>query len=117
MRGGELVQVTHGANMKSRPSWSPDGSTLAYAQMNDSGTMDAWEVSALGGSPRLVLQDANDPTWTADGRSLLYANLVDGSIWTSGVSGENPRLLVHMDGGQFATEIRACPRTARWSPL
>ncbi len=109
VRGGELVQVTHGANMKSRPSWSPDGSTLAYAQMNDSGTMDAWEVSALGGSPRLVLQDANDPTWTADGRSLLYANLVDGSLWTSGVSGENPRLLVHMDGGQFATEIRASP--------
>jgi eukaryotic-like serine/threonine-protein kinase len=46
VRGGELVQVTHGASMKSRPSWSPDGSTLAYAQMNDSGTMDAWEVSA-----------------------------------------------------------------------
>ena len=109
VRGGELVQVTHGASMKSRPSWSPDGSTLAYAQMNDSGTMDAWEVSALGGSPRMVLQDANDPTWTPDGRSLLYANMVDGAIWTSGVSGENPRLLVRMDAGQFATEIRISP--------
>jgi serine/threonine-protein kinase len=109
VRGGELVQVTHGASMKSRPSWSPDGSTLAYAQMNDSGTMDAWEVPALGGSPRMVLQDANDPTWTPDGRSLLYANMVDGAIWTSGVSGENPRLLVRMDAGQFATEIRMSP--------
>ncbi len=109
VRGGELVQVTHGASMKSRPSWSPDGSTLAYAQMNDSGTMDAWEVSALGGSPRMVLQDANDPTWTPDGRALLYANMVDGAIWTSGVSGENPRLLVRMNAGQFATEIRMSP--------
>ncbi len=57
----------------------------------------------------MVLQDANDPTWTLDGRSLLYANMVDGAIWTSGVSGENPRLLVRMDAGQFATEIRMSP--------
>jgi eukaryotic-like serine/threonine-protein kinase len=109
VRGGELVQVTHGVNMKSRPSWSPDGSTLAYGQMNDSGTMDVWQVSALGGSPRLILQDANDPTWTTDGYSLLYASTVDGAIWTSGVSGENPRLLVPMDSGRFATEIRPSP--------
>jgi Tol biopolymer transport system component len=109
VRGGELVQVTHGASLKSRPSWSPDGSTLAYAQMNDFGTMDVWEVSALGGSPRMVLQDANDPTWTPDSRSLLYENMVDGAIWTSGVSGENPRLLVRMDPGQAATELRMSP--------
>jgi Tol biopolymer transport system component len=38
-------------SLKSRPSWSPDGSTLAYAQKNDFGTMDIWEIAALGGSP------------------------------------------------------------------
>ena len=110
LRGsGELVQVTHGVNMKSRPSWSPDGSTLAYGQMNESGTIDVWEVSALGGSPRMVLQDAGDPAWTPDGRSLLYVSFLDGAIWEAGVSGENPRLLVRMDAGRFATEIRMSP--------
>jgi eukaryotic-like serine/threonine-protein kinase len=49
VRGGQLVQITRDAPMKSRPTWSPDGSTLAYAQLNDSGTMDVWEVAALGG--------------------------------------------------------------------
>jgi eukaryotic-like serine/threonine-protein kinase len=109
VRGGELVQVTHGTSMKSRPSWSPDGSTLAYAQMNDSGTMDVWEISALGGSPRKVLLNANDPTWTPDGRSLVYQNAVDSSVWTSGLSGDNPHLLVQMAPGLLAAEPRISP--------
>ncbi len=92
VRGGELVQVTHGTSMKSRPSWSPDGSTLAYAQMNDSGTMDVWEISALGGSPRKVLLNASDPTWTPDGHLLVYQNAVDSSVWTSGCGGRQPAL-------------------------
>ncbi len=109
VRGGELVQLTHGASLKSRPSWSPDGSTIAYAQINDSGSVDVWEVPALGGSARKVLLDANDPTWTPDGRSLVYENVMDGSIWSSGVSGESPRLLARIDSGVGATEIRISP--------
>jgi eukaryotic-like serine/threonine-protein kinase len=109
VHGGELVQITHSSSMKSRPSWSPDGSTLAYAQLNDSGTMDIWEIAALGGTPRKVILDANDPTWTPDGRSLVYENIADGSLWTCGPSGENPRLLVHMESFRIATEPRVSP--------
>jgi serine/threonine-protein kinase len=109
VRGGELVQVTHGTSLKSRPSWSPDGSTLAYAQINDSGSVDVWKVSALGGSARKILLDANDPTWAPDGRSLVYENMMDGSIWTSGVSGESPHLLIRMDHSDMATELRVSP--------
>ena len=61
VRGGQLLQITHDASMKSRPAWSPDGGTLAYAQMNDFGTMDIWEVAALGGSPHKVILNATDP--------------------------------------------------------
>ena len=109
VRGGELVQITHDAVMKSRPLWSPDGSTLAYAQLNESGTMDVWEVAALGGSPRKVILNATDPAWTADGHSLIYENYADGEIWTCGVSGENPRLLVQMGPDEVATELRTSP--------
>jgi TolB protein len=109
VRGGELVQITHDAAMKSRPMWSPDGSTLAYAQLNESGTMDVWEVAALGGSPRKVMLNATDPAWTPDGRLLLYEDFADGQIWICGVSGENPRLLVRMGPDEVATELRMSP--------
>jgi serine/threonine-protein kinase len=109
IRGGELVQITHDSSMKSRPNWSPDGSTLAYAQLNDLGTMDIWETAALGGSPRRVILNANDPAWTPDGRSLVYQNLADNTVWTSGISGENPHLLVRPDAGVAATEPRVSP--------
>ena len=109
VRGGQLVQITRDAPMKSRPTWSPDGSTLAYAQLNDSGTMDVWEVAALGGSPRKVVLNGTDPAWTPDGRSLIYENYGDGQIWICGVSGENPRLLVRMKPDEVATELRTSP--------
>jgi serine/threonine protein kinase/Tol biopolymer transport system component len=109
VRGGQLVQITHNASLKSRPSWSPDGSILAYGQLNDFGTMDIWEVAALGGLPRKVVLNAADPTWTPDGQSLVYENIADGSIWTAGVEGDNPRLLVRMAPGYLGTEPRISP--------
>ncbi len=109
VRGGELVQITHDAAMKSRPMWSPDGSTLAYAQMNESGTMDVWEVAALGGLPRKIILNGTDPAWTPDGRSLVYENQADGEVWTCGVSGENPRLLVQVARDEIASELRMSP--------
>ncbi len=110
VRGGNLVQITHDANLKSAPSWSPDGATLAYAQLNASGIWDIWEVPALGGTPRRVILNAADPTWSPDGRSLAYFNPVDGAIWISGVSGENAHLGVPpWEGGGWDTQPRFSP--------
>jgi Tol biopolymer transport system component len=110
VHGGEPVQITHDAAMKVHPSWSPDGSTLAYAQLNDFGTMDIWEVSALGGAPHKVILNATDPAWAPDGHSLLYENLADSAVWISGAAGENARVLVHIDDpGYFCTEPRLSP--------
>ena len=109
VRGGQLVQITRDASVKSRPAWSPDGSTLAYAQLNDFGTMDVWEVAALGGLPHKVILNATDPTWMPDGRSLVYVNVADGALWISGLDGENPRLLARTDPVYTATEPRISP--------
>ncbi|MGH9735484.1 MAG: protein kinase domain-containing protein [Candidatus Acidiferrales bacterium] len=87
--GGNLVQVTRDPNFKSRPAWSPDGTTIAYGQLNSFGIWDIWEVPALGGTPRRVIQNAEDPAWSPDGTGLAYEHSADGSIWLSGVSGEN----------------------------
>ena len=109
VRGGGLVQITHDASLKIRPSWSPDGSTLAYAQLNDSGTEDIWEVSALGGSPRKVVLNATDPSWMPNGQALVYLNITDAQIWTSGVEGENPHILVHTLPKYMGLEPRVSP--------
>jgi Tol biopolymer transport system component len=89
VRGGNLVQITHDANLESGPRWSPDGTTIAYARLNDSGIWDVWEVAALGGTPHRVILNAMDPDWSPDGHSLAYENMADNGIWISGTSGEN----------------------------
>jgi serine/threonine protein kinase len=109
VHGGEPVQITHENAMKCRPSWSPDGSTLVYSQLNDLGSWDIWQVPALGGSPRKVILNAADPSWTPDGRSLVYQNLTDQQIWISGTQGENAHALVHGLQYRWATEPRVSP--------
>lgn len=89
--GGNLVQITQGPNFKSGPRWSPDGSTIAYSQLNESGTFDIWQVAALGGNPRRLILNATDPDWSPDGRSMAYANLADGTIWIADSTGQNAR--------------------------
>lgn len=89
LSGGNLVQVTRDPNFKSRPAWSPDGTAIAYGQLNASGIWDIWEVAALGGTARRVIQNAEDPAWSPDGTALAYEHSADGSIWLSAVSGEN----------------------------
>jgi eukaryotic-like serine/threonine-protein kinase len=110
VHGGNLVQVTHDANLKRAPSWSPDGTTLAYAQLNEFGVWDIWEVPALGGTPRRVILNAADPTWSPDGHSLAYFNLADGAIWICGTSGENAHLAVPpWQAGGWDTQPRFSP--------
>jgi eukaryotic-like serine/threonine-protein kinase len=97
VQGGSLIQITHDPNLESRPSWSPDGATLAYARLNHWGLWDIWEVPALGGTPRRVILNAADPTWSPDGHSLAYLNLAAegfGGVWTSSITGENARQAV-----------------------
>ncbi|PYV35319.1 MAG: hypothetical protein DMG22_02690 [Acidobacteria bacterium] len=95
--GGSLVQISDDPNLRARPRWSPDGTKLAYARLNDSGIWDIWQVAALGGTPRRLILNATDPAWSADGRSLAYENTASGAIWISDSSGQNARELTHSD--------------------
>ena len=111
LRGGNLVRITRDPNIESAPSWSPDGTTLAYAQLNQSGIWDVWEVPALGGTARRVILNAADPAWSPDGHSLAYLNMADGAVWISGVSGENARKVTQvLPGGlDLGTQPRFSP--------
>ncbi|MCI0416499.1 protein kinase [bacterium] len=91
--GGNLVRITNDPNLESQPRWSPDGSRIAYSRLNDSGLWDIWIVSALGGTPRKILNNAAEVTWSPDSRSIAYANLVDATVWICDASGANTRRL------------------------
>ncbi len=99
--GGSLVRVTRDPNFKVRPRWSPDGSKIAYARLDEAGLWDIWVVPALGGTPRQILANAVDPAWSPDGRSLAYANDATKSIWIADATGANPRALTSGEPGGF----------------
>ena len=67
---GESVQLTTSAGRKYGPVFTPDGSRVAYTQV-DSGKWDTWTVPVLGGQPVRLLPNASGLTWIADHRVLF----------------------------------------------
>ncbi len=110
--GGNLIQITNGSEVKATPRWSPDGTVLGYARLNEWGLWDIWQVPALGGTPRRLILNAADPTWSTDGRSLAYVDRTTGAIWISDSAGQRPRQVTRLatDGyGRQDSEPRFSP--------
>jgi hypothetical protein len=69
--GGDPVQLTHDGTNKMSPTFSPDGSQVAYSVP---GHWDTWIVSVLGGEPRLLLPNGSGLTWI-DPRHMLFSEI------------------------------------------
>jgi Tol biopolymer transport system component/predicted Ser/Thr protein kinase len=72
---GQPVQLTHDGTHKFSPAFSPDGSVVAYSRVDPWNT---FEVSVLGGEPRLLLPNASSLTWIEGGKRLLYSEIKEG---------------------------------------
>ena len=71
---GEPVQLTHDNFLKMSPTFSPDGSRIAYTTVDPQWHGDTWVVPVLGGEPQLMLKNASGLIWTGP-RHLLFSEM------------------------------------------
>src|SRR5947209_16065696 len=72
--GGDARRLTAGAGLETDPSFSPDGTQIAFTGEYD-GNVDVYVVPAEGGVPRrLTYHPAADSVvgWTPDGARVLF---------------------------------------------
>ena len=74
--GGDARRLTSGVGVETLPSFSPDGSMIAFTGEYD-GNRDVYVVAATGGVPRrLTFHPADEEVlgWTPDGKQILFAS-------------------------------------------
>jgi tricorn protease len=72
--GGDARRLTSGVGVETLPSFSPDGTMIAFTGEYD-GNRDVYVVAATGGVPRrLTFHPADEFVlgWTRDGKSILF---------------------------------------------
>ena len=99
-RLSNAVQLTSTLDVESYPSWSPDGTRVAY-MVSESGYYttndhDIWVAQIGSGEPvNLTKHPANDrmPSWSPDGRDIAFFSDREGSwsVYTMPAIGGTPR--------------------------
>ncbi len=111
LAGGAEVPITSGSD--DHPRYSPDGSTILFTRREMSRNA-LFTVSALGGDPRKLLDDATDGDWAPDGQHIVFTRWIRNQETTSTYLG-----IADSDGGnvrQLTVIARQRLYQPRWSP-
>jgi len=96
----------HEIAVGSEPSWSPDGSKIAYVVGDSSGSGELWVMNADGSDRRRIDTDLGPflswPSWSPDGTQLVVSAF--GDIYAVPLAGGRSRFVA--SGGDYP----------RWSP-
>ena len=73
------------------PSWSPDASRIAVADVISGGIS---VVDVAGGSRSSVAVDGVSPAWSPDGATIAFVDLDDGTVWGATPTGADRHRLL-----------------------
>jgi len=95
------------------PRFTPDGGSVVFTRL-EAGRQSPWRIPAIGGKPRLLLEDAGDADCAPDGEPIAYI------ASTSDSSGVRARLMIARADGTGAREVwtrgAVVIGSPRWSP-
>jgi len=100
--GGDARRLTTGTGVETYPSFSPDGTMIAFTGEYD-GNPDVYVIPATGGVPRrLTYHPGTDAVvgWTPDGTSVLF------STWANSFRHFEQQLYTVPVTGGFPTKLR-----------
>jgi DNA-binding winged helix-turn-helix (wHTH) protein/Tol biopolymer transport system component len=75
---GQPAELTHDNALKMSPTFSPDGSRIAYTTFDPQFHWDTAVVPTLGGEPQPLLRNASGLTWTGP-RHVLFSEIKTGA--------------------------------------
>ena len=97
--GSGVVQLTGNGENNSGPTWSPDGSRIAYGRYDPSGSrVDQIHVMNADGSGNVQItnEDSGGPVWSPNGGRIAFRTNGPGG-------GENRTFLVNPDGSDLVS--------------
>jgi hypothetical protein len=113
--GGGTLQLTNDGEANDEPTFSPDGSQIAFHSRRGYGGV--YEVPAIGGDRHLIAAGGRHPRFSPDGQLMLYARVGSEASFFGGWGAE---LFVQpLAGGAPVLITRACSHVvaeAVWSP-
>ncbi len=85
LEGMAMTRLTHGSGLVDRPTWSPDGSRIAFATDRD-GHWDIYEKAVDGsGAEQPILQGGSllkyPGGWSPDGHTLVFEQISEKNGW------------------------------------
>ena len=92
------------------PSFSPDGSRIAFFQPEDGPMGDIWVIPSIGGQAKQLTFDnhyGGGLVWTPDGTHIIFTSQRGGSktLWKIAASGGNPEPVLKSPGEDSNPEI------------
>jgi Tol biopolymer transport system component len=107
-------QLTAGTSFNIHPSFSPDGSRIAFSRYEHDNTSNIFVLPLDGGSPQQItfFKSLNfSPVWSPDGMSIAFGSTEGGSakVWQVPSSGGTPRSF-------SGTNLSANSFTLSWAP-
>jgi TolB protein len=109
--GTSVAQLTDSPGWEDQPTWSPDGTLIAF-ERSDDGVDSIFVMAADGSREQEVFQetgvDPSQPLWSPDGTQLVF------EAWTKPGPGNYDIYLVDADGSGWTDLTPTTDRAENW---